>query len=265
MKTVAVANQKGGVGKTATAVNLSACLARMGRRVLLIDLDPQANATDHLGVENPQDERHSSYGLISEKAPEFDQIIRAVSPNLQIAPGHIALAEIDIKLFTSINRETRLQRALAQVADRFDYAVIDCAPSLGISTVNAFCAAHYIIIAIQTNWHAYEALRRLMAIVEDVIEESNPDLVTLALATLHRTNVNVNREVLARIEHDFQELALRSHIRHTATLAEASAAKQPIVDYAHGSKGHQDYQALAEEIIERVERSAGREAQEVSN
>lgn len=261
MKVIAIANQKGGVGKTATAVNLSACLARLGRSVLLIDLDPQANASDHLGVENPQDERHSSYGLISEKSPDFENIIKPVFPNLQIAPGHIALAEIDIKLFTSINRETRLQRALLQLSDRFDYTIIDCAPSLGISTVNAFCAANYIIIAIQTNWHAYEALRRLLAIIEDVIEESNPDLMTYALATLHRTNVNLNREVLARIENDFQELALRATIRHTATLAEASAAKQPIIDYAHGSKGHQDYQALAEEIIERVERSAQREAQ----
>ena len=244
MNIIAIANQKGGVGKTTTAVNLSACLSRMGRRVLLVDLDPQANATDHCALENPTDERHSSYALIADKSPEFANIIKPVSPNLQIARGHIALAEIDIKLFSTINRETRLQRALSQVANVFDYTIIDCAPSLGISTVNAFCAATHIIIAIQTNWFAYEALKRLMAIASDVIEESNPNLITYALATLHRPNVNVNRDVLERIKGDFEDLCMETVIRHTATLVEASVAKQPIGDYAHGSKGHQDYQPL---------------------
>jgi len=261
MRVIAIANQKGGVGKTTTAVNLSACLARLGRRVLLVDLDPQSNATDHLGVENPESEQHSSYALISEKAPDLKAILRAVSPNLQIAPGHIALAEIDIKLFNAINRETRLQRALAQVGNSFDYAVIDCAPSLGISTVNAFCAATHLLITIQTNWFAYEALKRLMAIVGDVMDESNPDLVVYALATLHRANVNVNREVLAKIQEDFKDLALTAIIPHTATLTEATVARQPIVDYAHGSKGHQAYSQLAEEVTSRVERQAGEEAQ----
>jgi chromosome partitioning protein len=261
VKTIAIANQKGGVGKTTTAVNLAACLSRLGRRVMLVDLDPQANATDHLGVENPADESQSSYALIAEKSPDLGKILQPVAPNLMLAPGHIALAEIDIKLFSAINRETRLLRALSQAENDFDYVIMDCAPSLGISTVNAFCAATHIIITIQTNWFAYEALKRLMAIASDVMEESNPGLVTFALGTLHRANVNVNRDVMARIEEDFEDLALKTVIRHTATLVEASVAKQPIIDYAHGSKGHQDYQQLAEEIINRVERQASQEAQ----
>jgi chromosome partitioning protein len=261
MKTIAIANQKGGVGKTTTAVNLAACLARLGQRTLLVDLDPQANATDHLGFENPEGELHSSYALISEKMPDMSNILRAVGPNLQIAPGHIALAEIDIKLFSSLNRETRLLRALGLVENQFDFVIIDCAPSLGISTVNAFCAATHIIITIQTNWFAYEALKRLMAIASDVMEESNPNLEIYALATLHRANVNVNREVLQKIQEDFGGLAISAVIPHTATLAEASVAKQPIIDYAHGSKGHQAYQKLAEEIISRVERQQTEEAQ----
>jgi chromosome partitioning protein len=261
MITIAVANQKGGVGKTTTAVNLSACLARMGRRVLLVDLDPQGNATDHLGQEPPDDVANSSFALIADKSPDFPSLLRAVSPNLQLAPAHIVLAEIDIKLFTAMNRETRLKRSLEQVAERFDYAIIDCAPSLGISTVNALCAATHTLITIQTNWFAYEALKRLMTIAADVMDEANPALVTYALATLHRANVNNNRAVLERVQEEFGHLCLKSTIRHTATLAEASVAKQPIIDYAHGSKAHQDYQSLAEEIIERVERQAGEEAQ----
>jgi chromosome partitioning protein len=264
MKTIAIANQKGGVGKTTTAVNLAACLSRSGRRVLLVDLDPQANATDHLNLDNPDDERHSSYGLIAEKSPDLAAIITPVAPNLALARGHIALAEIDIKLFTTINRETRLRRALAQVETEYDYTIIDCAPSLGISTINAFCAATHIIIAIQTNYFAYEAIKRLMAIATDVKAESNPDLIPFALATLHRANVNSNRDVLDLIKSDFEHLALDSVIRHTATLVEASIAKQPIVDYAHGSRAHQDYQRLTEEIIERVESEARREASQVS-
>jgi chromosome partitioning protein len=266
MKTIVIANQKGGVGKTTTAVNLATCLARTGRRVLLVDLDPQANATDHLGQETPQDELTSSYGLMADKTPDMEAIIRPIGPNLQLAPGHLALAEIDLKLVSVISREQRLARSLAQLEGSLDYVVIDCAPSLGISTVNAFCAATHIIVAIQTNWFAYAALKRLMAIVNDVMEESNPGLQVYALATIHRANVNVNKDVLEKIQEDFQSLALDTIIRHTATLVESSAARMPIVEYAHGSRAHQDYDQLTQEIITRVERSANAaQTQEVSN
>jgi chromosome partitioning protein len=261
LKTIAIANQKGGVGKTTTAVNLSACLARMGKRILLVDLDPQANATDHLGQANPERESESSYALIAEKSPDFSAILRPVGPNLQLAPGHIALAEMDIKLFNTINRETRLQRSLQELEPSLDYVIIDCAPNLGITTVNAFCAATHVLIAIQTNWFAYEALRRLMAIIQDVIDESNPELVVYALATIHRANVNVNRDVLDQIRRDFDNLTLETAIPHTATLVEASADHKTILDYAHGSKGHRAYEELAQEIIRRVERPAEQQAQ----
>ena len=254
MKTIVIANQKGGVGKTTTAVNLATCLSRTGRRVLLVDLDPQSNATDHLGQDPPQDESFSSYALMADKTPDLQSIIKPVGPNLQLAPGHLALAEIDLKLVSVINREMRLARALSQLDNDLDYAVIDCAPTLGISTVNAFCAASHLIVAIQTNWFAYAALKRLMAIVNDVMEESNPQLQIYALATIHRANVNVNKDVLEKIREDFGGLALDSIIRHTATLVESSAARMPIVEYAHGSRAHQDYEQLSQEIINRVER-----------
>jgi chromosome partitioning protein len=262
MRIIAIANQKGGVGKTTTAVNLSACLARANRRTLLVDFDPQSNATIHTTTLNPGSEMKSSYALISEKQPDLSKLIRPISPNWQIIPGHIALAEIDIQIFNIMNREQRLKKALSQVENQFDYGIIDCAPSLSITTVNALCAATHAIIAIQTNWFAYEAIKRLMAIVGDVIDESNPDLVTYALATMHRKNVNIHEEVLTQIRQDFQELMLESVIPYTATLPESSAAKMPICDYADGSKADIAYQSLTKEIIARVETA---EEAQVSN
>lgn len=262
MKIIAIANQKGGVGKTTTAVNLSASLARSGRRTLLIDFDPQSNATIHVGAEMPASELESSYALISERQPDVSRLIKPVGPNWQLIAGHIALAEIDIQIFNVMNREQRLKKALLPLEAQFDYAIVDCAPSLSITTVNALCAAHYAVIAIQTNWFAYEALKRLMSIVGDVIDESNPGLTVFALATMHRRNVNIHEEVLEQIKTDFQGLMLQSVIPYTATLPEASAAKMPICDYADGSKADLAYQSLAKEIVERVENN---EETKVSN
>lgn len=265
MKVIAIANQKGGVGKTTTAVNLAACLARLNRNTLLIDLDHQKNATGHLGLPDPEDERESSFALFTEKQPDFSKVIQPVSPNLAVAPGHVALAELDLALVSSMNREGKLAKAMAALPKQyqFEYVIIDCSPSLGMSTVNAFCAATHVIVAIQTNWFAYHALKRLMAIVTDVVEEANPTLTVYALATMHRANVNVCRDVLKQIQDLFQGLTLSTVIRFTAAFVEASAARESILDYAHGSKGHQDYQKLAEEIISRVERIQQVEAQAV--
>lgn len=253
MKIIAIANQKGGVGKTTSSVNIAASLARSNRRTLLIDFDPQSNATIHTNAKPPETEKESSYSLISEKNPNLAKLIKPLSPNWQIIPAHIALAEIDIQLFSVMNREMRLRRALEKVEGDFDYVIIDCAPSLSITTVNALCASTHAIIAIQTNWFAYEALKRLMAIVGDVIDESNHNLITYALATMHRKNVNIHEEVLAQIKSDFQELMLDTVIPYTATLPEASAARMPICDYADGSKADIAYSSLTKEIINRVE------------
>lgn len=253
MQVITIANQKGGVGKTTTAVNLAACLARSGRSTMLIDLDAQANATNHFGVDS-DDARPSSYSLLVDKKYDPEQTVLPVGPNLTLIPASLALAEIDLVLTNALQRESRLAKALERITRPVQYAIIDTPPNLGIATLNAFVASNVVIVATQTNWFGIEAIKRLMAILEDVIDDANSDLDVYALATLHRSNVNVNREMLEAIAETFQENMLKSTIRHTATLAEASAARQPICEYAHGSKGHQDYEQLTKEVIAIVEK-----------
>ncbi len=249
---ISIANQKGGVGKTTTAVNLSGCLAARGERVLLIDLDGQGNATSHLGVEIPESEDATSYTLLAEAEPDIEKLAIPVAPNLLLIPGHIALAEVDIKLFSQINRDTRLARALHSVAGSVDYVIIDCPPSLGMATVNALSASTDVVICVQTNVFAYEAVRRLLAIIKVVKKELAPDLAIHALATLHRSTVNLNKSVLEKVTHNFPNQTLQATISQTAALTEAAAAGQTIIDYANGSRGHQDYEKLTDEIIQMV-------------
>ncbi|MDT4967712.1 MAG: chromosome partitioning protein [Acidobacteriota bacterium] len=249
---ISVANQKGGVGKTTTAVNLSGCLAGRGERVLLIDLDGQGNATSHLGIEIPESEASTSYALLAEAEPDIEKLAVPVAPNLLLVPGHIALAEVDIKLFSQINRDTRLARALQPIADSVDFVVIDCPPSLGMATVNALSASTDVVICVQTNVFAYEAVRRLLAIIKVVKKELAPNLTIHALATLHRPTVNLNKSVLDKISQNFPHQTLQASISQTAALTEAAAAGQTIIDYANGSRGHQDYEKLTAELIETI-------------
>jgi chromosome partitioning protein len=246
---ISVANQKGGVGKTTTAVNLSGCLAGRGERVLLIDLDGQGNATSHLGIEIPESEESTSYALLADPEPDIEKLAVPVAANLLLVPGHIALAEVDIKLFSQINRDTRLARALQPIADSVDFVVIDCPPSLGMATVNALSASTDVVICVQTNVFAYEAVRRLLAIIKVVKKELAPDLAIHALATLHRPTVNLNKSVLEKIAQNFPHQTLQTSISQTAALTEAAAAGQTIIDYANGSRGHQDYEKLTTELL----------------
>lgn len=258
---ISIANQKGGVGKTTTAVNLSGCLADRGERVLLIDLDGQGNATSHLGVEIPESESLTSYALLADPEPDLEKLAVPVADNLLLIPGHIALAEVDIKLFSQINRDTRLARALQPFADSIDFIIIDCPPSLGMSTVNALSASTDVVICVQTNVFAYEAVRRLLAIIKVVKKELAPDLAIHALATLHRPKVNLNKSVLEKISQNFPNQTLNTTITQTAALTEAAAAGQTILDYANGSRGHQDYAALTDELL-RVIKKRTRKSQQ---
>ncbi len=245
---ISIANQKGGVGKTTTAVNMAGCLAARGERVLLVDLDGQGNATSHLGVEIPESENLTSYALLADAEPDIEKLAVPVAPNLLLVPGHIALAEVDIKLFSQINRDTRLARALQPIADGVDFVIIDCPPSLGMATVNALSASTDVVICVQTNVFAYEAVRRLLAIIKVVKKELAPDLSIHALATLHRPTVNLNKSVLEKVMQNFPNQTLQTTISQTAALTEAAAAGQTIIDYANGSRGHQDYEKLTDEL-----------------
>jgi chromosome partitioning protein len=249
MQIISIANQKGGVGKTTTAVNLSACLARAGQSVLLIDLDQQANATQHLGLPAPDSEADSSYALLVESKPNLERLTKPIAPNLSVIPAHIALAEVDLKLASAVNPDGRLRRALSDC--QVDYVVIDCPPSLGRATINALSAATRLIVAVQTHWFAYEAVQRLITIVDDVVDQSNPSLEVYALATMVKANQKMDGQVLARVREVFGDHAFQTIIRHTVAFVEAAAAGQSIIDYAHGSRGHQDYANLAKEVTQR--------------
>jgi chromosome partitioning protein len=266
---ISIATQKGGVGKTTTAVNLAGCLAARGERVLLVDLDGQGNATSHLGVEIPESENLTSYALLADAEPDIEKLAVPVAPNLLLVPGHIALAEVDIKLFSQINRDTRLARALKSIADGVDFVIIDCPPSLGMATVNALSASTDVVICVQTNVFAYEAVRRLLAIIKVVKKELAPDLSIHALATLHRPTVNLNKSVLEKVMQNFPNQTLQITITQTAALTEAAAAGQTIIDYANGSRGHQDYEKLTHEltrlIAERSEKGAGAAVPDLSD
>ena len=250
---ISVANQKGGVGKTTTSVNMAAVLASRGERVLLVDLDGQGNATTHLGIEPPDNEDMTSFALLAELEPRIDQIAIPVGENLALIPGHIALAEVDIKLFSQINRETRLKRAFKPLEGSVEYIIVDCPPSLGMATVNALAASTDVVICVQTNVFAYQAIRRLLGMVTVVRKELAPNLVVHALATMHRSRVNLNKAILDKVRESFPEQTLKSTIRQTAALTEAAAAGQSILDYANGSGGHQDYAALTDELVTLIE------------
>lgn len=253
MFVITIVNQKGGVGKTTTAVNLAACLARAGRSVLLIDLDQQCNATQHTGQQQPKSEHDSSYALFTEQRPDAARLILPAGPNLALIPAHIALAEVDLRLASAVNPDGRLKRALAPILPQYDYCLLDCPPSVGRATINAMNAATHLIVAVETAWFAYEAVQRLAAVISDVVEQSNPTLQVFALATKRRLKVKMDAEVLERVRETFGANAFETVIRNTVAFVEAAASGQSIVDYANGSGAHQDYQNLAKEVLARVE------------
>jgi chromosome partitioning protein len=245
---IAIINQKGGSGKTTTSVNLGAYLARFGRVVLLVDLDPQANSTIHLGLK-PHEIEKSVYDVMMDEKP-FSEVIRQTEiENLFIAPANINLSGAEIELAGIVGREMILRDAVERIEDNYNYILIDCPPSLGLLTVNALTVAKEIIIPVQTEFFALEGMGKLFQTIEIIRKRLNRDLkITGIVPTMLDGRTNLSREVMEKISEYFGEKVYKTRIRKNVRLAEASSHGKPIVLYDPRSPGAEDYEALSREV-----------------
>ena len=245
---LAIANQKGGVGKTTTAVNLGAALAEQGYRVLVIDLDPQGNATTGLGV-NSRNLDNSVYDVILHDVPIEDCIEPTNLRNLFVVPATIDLAGAEIELVPAFSRELRLKRALDTVVDDFDFVLIDCPPSLGLLTVNALSAANEVAVPIQCEYYALEGLGQLLRNIERVRANLNPRLVvSTIIMTMFDARTRLAEQVVAEVRAHFGDRVCRSIVPRTVRLSEAPSYGQPVIVFDPASRGATAYRELAREV-----------------
>lgn len=246
-KIIGVANQKGGVGKTTTAVNLAAALGVLEKKVLLIDADPQANATSGLGIEEVN---FSTYNLLEHSADVKDCIQKTSSPNLDLVPSHIDLVAAEIELVDRDKREYMLKKALDDVKSEYDYIIIDCAPSLGLITVNALTAADSVIIPIQCEYFALEGLGKLLNTVKNVQKIHNNDLdIEGLLLTMYDSRLRLSNQVVEEVNTHFPEMVFETVISRNVRLSEAPSFGESILMYDAESKGAIQYIQLAEEVL----------------
>ncbi|PQB04687.1 ParA family protein [Aureitalea marina] len=250
-KIIAIANQKGGVGKTTTSVNLAAGLGVLERRVLLIDADPQANATSGLGVDVDQVEK-GTYQLLEHTANADEVIIGTNSPNVDIIPAHIDLVAIEIELVDKEAREYMLKEAIGSLRDQYDFILIDCAPSLGLLTLNALTAADSVIIPIQCEYFALEGLGKLLNTIKSVQRIHNQDLdIEGLLLTMYDSRLRLSNQVVEEVKKHFDEMVFQTIIQRNVRLGEAPSYGESIITYDAGSKGANNYLSLANELIEK--------------
>ncbi len=247
-KVIAVANQKGGVGKTTTAVNVSSALAKRGKKVLLIDTDPQGNATSGLGIS--KEIENSVYDVIVGDV-EMEKIIAKTNiKNLSVCPSTISLAGAEVELVSMISREQRLKEKLDIVKDKFDYVIIDCPPSLGLITLNTFTAADSVLIPIQCEFYALEGLGQLMNTVNLVKKHLNKDLkVEGALLTMYDSRTNLSNQVVKEVSKYFGDNVYKTVIPRNVKLSEAPSYGMSITEYDARSKGAKAYDKLAKEFL----------------
>ncbi|MFD1095506.1 ParA family protein [Salegentibacter chungangensis] len=250
-KIIAIANQKGGVGKTTTSVNLAASLGVLEKKVLLIDADPQANATSGLGIDVEEVEL-GTYQLLEHSVKPEEAIMETSSPNLDIIPAHIDLVAIEIELVDQESREHMLQKAVLPLKDKYDYILIDCAPSLGLLTLNALTASDSVIIPIQCEYFALEGLGKLLNTIKSVQKIHNQKLdIEGLLLTMYDSRLRLSNQVVEEVQKHFDEMVFDTIIQRNVRLSEAPSYGESIINYDASSKGASNYLSLAHEIIKK--------------
>lgn len=248
-KIIAVVNQKGGVGKSTTSINLGACLAKNGKKVLLVDSDPQGNATSGIGVEKKSLQK-CIYDLLINDLLAADILRKTQMGNLDIIPATIQLAGAEIELVSAISRETKLKRALEKLDQIYDYIIIDCPPSLGLLTLNALTASGSIIIPIQCEYYALEGLSQLVNTIQIVKKHLNPNLeIEGIVLTMYDSRTNLGQQVAEEVKNFLPNKVYQTVIPRNIRLSEAPSFGQPIIIYDPKSKGAQAYSDLAQEVM----------------
>lgn len=250
-KVIAIANQKGGVGKTTTAVNLSACLGKKGKKTLLIDIDPQGNTTSGLGVD-PRGVELSVYDALINDVDIEETLVKTEFDNLWICPANINLAGAELELVAKPEREYILKKAIARVRDKFDFIFIDCPPSLGLITLNSFAATDSVLVPIQCEYYALEGLSQLTNTIKMVKKALNPELsLEGVLLTMFDARTNLSIQVVDEVKKFFPEKVFKTVIPRNVRLSEAPSFGQPIIEYDKHSRGAECYDLLADEVITR--------------
>ena len=257
-KIIAIANQKGGVGKTTTAINLAASLAVLEKNVLIIDADPQANTTSGLNFDPENSDHRSLYEILIGQLKADDALVQTELPKLHMIPSHIDLVGAEIELLDTPDRESILKKALAPIRDNYDYIIIDCSPSLGLITVNCLTAADSVMIPVQPEFFALEGLAKLIQTIRLVQKDINPALTIEGfVVTMFDGRTKVHNQVVAQLREHFEDMVFQTIIQRSIRLSEAPSYGKPIILYDVMNNGTSNYLNLAKEVLDKNQQANG--------